>query len=210
MPFAFDWQQRGSTDMPPIIVVPGLGGSGETHWQTYLEQSLAHSLRVQQDDWARPELANWVERLRRAVELQPEAILVAHSLGCVLVAHLAARYPDLQIKAALLVAPADVDSARHTPPHIRGFAPVPRQPLPFHSIVVASTNDPYITIERARQLADSWLADFVDVGAVGHINVQSGFGRWAEGEAIVDALTAQAAARSGNFRRTSRLAAGAW
>jgi predicted alpha/beta hydrolase family esterase len=87
--------------------------------------------------------------LEGAVELQPDAILVAHSLGCVLAAHLAARYPDLQIKAALLVAPADVDSARHTPPHIRGFAPIPRQPLPFCSIVVASTNDPYITIGRA-------------------------------------------------------------
>ena len=98
----------------------------------------------------------------------------------------------------------------YTPLRIRGFAPIPRRPLPFHSIVVASTNDPYITIERARQLADSWLADFVDVGAVGHINVESGFGRWTEGEAIVDALTARAAARSGNFRRTPRLAASAW
>jgi predicted alpha/beta hydrolase family esterase len=182
--------------MPPIIVVPGLGGSGETHWQTFLERLFVHSVRVQQDDWDRPELGKWVECLRHAVELQPAAILVAHSLGCVLVAHLAAQYPNLQIKAALLVAPADVDSARHTPPHIRGFAPIPRQPLPFYGIVVASTNDPYITIGRARQLADSWLADFVDAGAVGHINVESGFGRWVEGEAIVNTLIARAAAQS--------------
>lgn len=195
--------------MPPILVVPGLGGSGKTHWQTYLEQSFAQAVRVQQDDWDRPELTKWVQCLRRAVELHPDAILVAHSVGCVLVAHLAARYPDLPIKAALLVAPADVDSARHTPPHIRGFAPIPRRPLHFHSVVVASTNDPYITIGRARQLADSWLADFVDAGGVGHINVESGFGRWAEGEAIVNRLTARIARRSGRFTHPSRLAAGA-
>jgi uncharacterized protein len=195
--------------MNPILIVPGLGGSGEAHWQSHLERSFPGATRVQQGDWDRPELGKWVECLTRTVALRPGAILVAHSLGCVVVAHMAVRYPDLPVAAALLVAPADVDSARHTPPHIRGFAPIPLQPLPFYSIVVASTNDSYITIERARDLAETWLADFVDAGPVGHINVESGFGRWAEGEGIVNSLTALAAARSGKFHRASRHAAGA-
>ena len=195
--------------MNPILIVPGLGGSGEGHWQTHLEKSFPGATRVQQDDWDRPELGKWVECLTRTAALQRGAILVAHSLGCVVVAHMAARYADLPVAAALLVAPADVDSARHTPPHIRGFGPIPLRPLPFYSIVVASTNDSYITIERARELADAWLADFVDAGPVGHINVESGFGRWAEGEGIVNSLTARAAARSGKFRRAVRHAAGA-
>jgi predicted alpha/beta hydrolase family esterase len=194
--------------MIPLVIVPGLGGSGETHWQTHLEQSFAQAVRVQQDDWERPDLEKWVACLTRTVQRQPGAILVAHSLGCVLVAQMAAQYPDLPVAAALLVAPADVDSARHTPDHIRGFAPIPRQPLPFYSIVVASTNDPYISIARGRELADAWLADFVDAGAVGHINVESGFGRWAEGEGIVNSLIVRTAARSAPSRNALRRAAG--
>jgi uncharacterized protein len=155
----------------PVLIVPGLGGSGEQHWQTRLERSLPDAERVHQSDWDRPDLTLWVERLAQAVEVRPAPLLVAHSLGCPLVAHLAARRPDLPVAAALLVAPADVDSPRHTPGHTRGFAPIPRLPFSFRSIVVASTNDPFIALERARDLANAWGAEFVDVGPCGHINI---------------------------------------
>src|ERR1700682_2770221 len=90
--------------MTPVVIVPGLGGSGETHWQTHLQRSLPNATRVQQDDWERPDLTRWVERLARTVEARRGVILVAHSLGCPLVAHLARQRPDLSIKGALLVA----------------------------------------------------------------------------------------------------------
>jgi uncharacterized protein len=160
----------------PLIIVPGLGGSGEQHWQTHLERSFLDATRVHQDDWDRPELTRWAERLASAVQAQPGAVLVAHSLGCPLVAHLAAWQPDLPVAAALLVAPADVESAHHTPDHTRCFAPIPRLALPFRSIVVASTNDSYMAFDRCRDLATAWGAEFIDVGPCGHINVASGFG----------------------------------
>jgi uncharacterized protein len=195
--------------MTPIIIVPGLGGSGETHWQTHLQRSLPNVTRVQQDDWDKPELTRWVERLARTVETGRDAILVAHSLGCPLVAHLVRQRTDLSIKGALLVAPADVDSAHHTPRQTRGFAPIPLRPLPFRSILVASTNDPYITIERARALATIWGADFVNAGAVGHINVEAGFGPWTEGERMVGSLVASVEARSAKSWNGLGLAVGA-
>jgi predicted alpha/beta hydrolase family esterase len=185
----------------PVLIVPGLGGSGAQHWQTHLEQSLPGAARVQQDDWDRPELNSWIERLACAVEAQPGSILVAHSLACPLVAHLALRRPDVRISAALLVAPADVDSACHTPAHIRGFAPIPLAELPFRSIVVASTNDPYISIDRARELAQAWGAGFVDAGSSGHINTAAGFGPWPAGERIVRSLISEH--RSHQYRATS-------
>jgi uncharacterized protein len=174
--------------MMPVLIVSGLGGSGALHWQTHLEKSLPGAVRVEQDDWDRPELDSWVERLAGAVEARPGSIVVAHSLACPLVAHLALRRPDLWIAAALLVAPADVNSARHTPDHIRGFAPIPLVELPFRSIVVASTNDPYIGFERARELAQAWGSGFVDAGDSGHINTAAGFGPWPAGERIVRSL----------------------
>jgi predicted alpha/beta hydrolase family esterase len=171
--------------MPPILIIPGLNGSGPRHWQTCLEQSLPGARRVKQADWKNPNQAAWVARLVADIEANPGGVLVAHSLGCALVAHAAAEHPDLAITAALLVAPADVESPRHTPERVRGFAPIPRAPLPFRSVVVASTNDPYMALPRARELADAWGAAFVDAGPLGHINVEAGFGPWPTGERIL-------------------------
>jgi len=171
--------------MPPILIIPGLNGSGPHHWQTRLEQSFPGARRVKQANWKNPNRAAWVERLVADIEANPGGVLVAHSLGCALVAHAAAEHPDLAIAAALLVAPADVESPRHTPERIREFAPIPRVSLPFRSVVVASTNDPYMALRRARELADAWGAEFVDVGPLGHINVEAGFGPWPAGERIL-------------------------
>jgi len=186
--------------MSSILIIPGLGGSGQHHWQSHWEQTLPNARRVEQADWDRPELSAWMERLENAVAAVPGAVLVAHSLGCALVAHLALRRPDLPVGAALLVAPADVDSARHTPEHVRSFAPLPGKRLPFRSVVVASRNDPYIAIDRARALAGAWGAIFVDVGASGHINTEAGFGPWPAGEDLLDELI-------GGRERSRRLAA---
>jgi len=190
----------------PVLIVPGLGGSGLDHWQSHLERALPGAARVEQDDWDRPDLRRWVDRLAAAIELRPGTVLVAHSLGCPLVAHAAEWRPDLPIAAALLVAPADVESRRHTPGHTRSFAPIPLRPLPFHSIVVASTNDPFIEFDRARELATAWGAEFVDVGASGHINVASGFGRWRAGERIVEAIITRSS-QSRSITRTAVAAA---
>lgn len=189
----------------PLLIVPGLGGSGEQHWQTHLQRSFPGADRVHQDDWDRPDLTRWVERLVQVIEAQPGGVLVAHSLGCPLVAHVAMRRPDLSVAAALLVAPADVNSARHTPIHTHGFAPIPRLTLPFRSVVIASTNDPYIEFDRSRDLAAAWGAEFISIGACGHINVASGFGPWPAGERIVTSIMAWARA-SGRFPR-NRLSA---
>lgn len=174
--------------MADVLIIPGLGGSAEHHWQTHLERSRPDATRVYQDDWDNPELSYWLDRVAAIVARTPGAILVAHSLGCPLVAHLAHRRPHLPIKAALLVAPADVDSARHTPEHIRAFAPIPLERLPFRSIVVGSRNDPYMSFARVREVAFAWGAGFVDAGVVGHINVESGFGPWLDGERLLGQL----------------------
>lgn len=130
---------------------------------------------------------DWLPPSKRGRQgfLSPTASVV------LLVAHLALMRPDLPIAAALLVAPADVESARHTPDHIRGFAPIPRLRLPFRSIVVASTDDPFMAFARARDLSEDWGAGFVDAGASGHINVEAGFGPWPAGERIVNSLISE-------------------
>ncbi|HWF93444.1 MAG TPA: alpha/beta hydrolase [Xanthobacteraceae bacterium] len=171
-----------------ILIVPGLGGSGPDHWQSHWERSYPGATRVMQSDWSRPVRPLWLERLVVAVERGPGAILAGHSLGCALIAALAVRHPDLPIGGALLVAPADVDRAHCVSPRLSGFAPMPCVKLPFRAVVVASTNDPYMTIDRARFLAKAWGAGLVNAGPCGHINVAAGFGPWPAGEKILDEL----------------------
>jgi predicted alpha/beta hydrolase family esterase len=116
-------------------------------------------------------------------------VLVAHSLGCVTVAHWATDHRH-EVAGALLVAPPDVehDWAAEV---VRDFAPIPLAPLPFASIVVASTDDPYADIGRAESWACAWGSRFVSLGPAGHINADSGFGPWPEGLALLDELIAR-------------------
>jgi uncharacterized protein len=174
-----------------ILVVPGLGGSGPDHWQSHWERSYPGARRVEQSDWNRPVRSLWLEQLAAAVESMPGAMLVGHSLGCVLIADLARWRPDLRIGGALLVAPADVDRADWAAPQVREFAPMPQARLPFRAVVVASMNDPYMSIERADVVAEAWGAGMINAGSCGHINVASGFGPWPAGERILDELASE-------------------
>ena len=172
--------------------MPGLGGSGAEHWQTAWERRFPRHVRVEQHDWDHPDLETWLRVLEGAITAAGEPVAIAaHSLGCALVAHAARRAPALPVRAALLVAPADVDSPAHTPPETRGFAPMPLVRLPFPATVIASRNDPYVTPERARAFAAAWGATFVDAGGLGHINAASGLGDWPEGHAQLLALLAR-------------------
>ena len=177
--------------MATILIVPGLGGSGPRHWQSRWESADARCLRVEQESWDAPELDVWRAVLERAVTTVAGPLwLVAHSLGCLLVAHWAQRGSVERVRGALLVAPPDVESPERVPEVIRHFAPIPRAPLPFPSIVVASRDDSYACIDCARGLAAAWHARFVDVGACGHINADSELGDWPEGKRLLEQLVA--------------------
>jgi predicted alpha/beta hydrolase family esterase len=179
-----------------IVIVPGLGGSGPDHWQSHWERAYSRARRVRQSDWDKPVRSLWIERLTEELERAPGAILVGHSLGCAVIAHLAWRHPDLKVGGALLVAPADVDHLGRGSPQLGEFAPMPIGRLPFRSVVVASTNDPYMSIERARFLAKAWGAGLVNAGACGHINVAAGFGPWPAGEKILKELVSECKLRA--------------
>lgn len=130
---------------PHYLIVPGWQGSPPRHWQSHWHRRLPNSSRVEQDDWQLPRRSEWVARLQDAIEHIPgPVILIGHSLGCVTVAHWAAHAPQhllRRVSGALLVAPADVER-NGCPEPLLDFAPLPRLPLPFASLLVASDNDP--------------------------------------------------------------------
>ncbi len=174
---------------PSVLILPGIGNSGSDHWQSLWEKQNPAFRRVQQRDWDHPEKDEWVKAIELVVgQARGDVILVAHSLACLAVAHWASG-SGKRVKAALLVAVPDPEGA-HFPRGARGFSPVPLKPFGFSSIVVASTDDPYGSLEHSRRCADAWGARLVAVGAVGHINAQSGLGDWLEGFELLQELIA--------------------
>ena len=170
------------------LIVPGWQGSPDNHWQSHWQQSLPNSTRVEQQDWLNPQCQDWVQALELAIAADTSpVILIAHSLGCITVAHWAANAsPALlrQVRGALLVAPADVERPTCAPA-LRNFAPIPLQALPFPSQVVSSDNDAAVTVPRALYLAQSWGAEIGLLANAGHINVKSGHQRWERGFAYL-------------------------
>lgn len=167
--------------MATTLIIPGLHSSGPDHWQTWFEEHIPGTVRVVQRDWADPNLPDWSSRVRRDINRTPGRLfLVAHSFGVLAAVQAAADRPE-RIAGALLVAPAD--------PRKFGIeAYLPIHELPFRSVVVGSTNDPWMTLTRAAHWADTWGSDFVNLGDAGHINVDAGFGPWPEGLALLERL----------------------
>ena len=179
-----------SIETSSIKLLPGWQNSGPGHWQTVWEQDLGYE-RVQQHDWLHPKRGDWTARLQDVVLDAPEpVVLVAHSLGCILVAWWAAHtHHAHKVRGALLVAPGDVERP-DLATQIRGWAPIALQALPFPAVLVGSHNDPYCSFERAGTLAAAWGARVVDGGALGHINAESGLGAWPQGQALLLQLLA--------------------
>lgn len=169
------------------LILPGLYDSGPEHWQTLWEHDDPTFVRVAQHDWDTPVRQEWVGMLETAVlETGDDVVLVAHSTGCALVAFWAAA-TSLRVRGALLVAPADTEAESY-PIGPKGWRPMPLVRLPFPSIVVASANDEFATLDRAHVFADSWGSRFVELGAAGHINADSGLGCWPFGRELLREL----------------------
>ncbi|MBB4229557.1 RBBP9/YdeN family alpha/beta hydrolase [Rhizobium mongolense] len=174
--------------MSRTLILPGLFGSGEGHWQDYWLKEHPDSRLVEQDDWDRPRLHDWILRLEETLAEEDDAYIVAHSLGCLLTAQLAGRPSARRVRGALLVAPCDLPSTEALHPGHLAFGTMPTKALPFASIVVGSLNDIYISLERLTMFARLWKSDLRNIGMAGHINVASGFGRWPSGYGLLTTL----------------------
>ncbi|MGL1834363.1 RBBP9/YdeN family alpha/beta hydrolase [Rhodocyclaceae bacterium SMB388] len=182
--------------MLTTLIVPGLHGSGPTHWQSWMETLIPGARRVEQDDWGNPDLDRWSARVAEQIDTcDGGAIVVAHSFGCLASVRASMLRPG-RIKGAMLVAPAD-------PKKFGVSNRLASVSLDVPSAVVGSQNDPWMTVATARYWALRWGCRFIDIGAAGHINVDSGYGPWPEGYVFYEALRETATrflVRRGRFR----------
>jgi predicted alpha/beta hydrolase family esterase len=167
------------------IIVPGVGGSDQHHWQTWLQGQLPNASRVEQAAWHHPVLSHWVEHFVSHLQtLTAPAQVIAHSFGCLTAVAALDQYPALnsKIESVLLVAPAN--PRRFAP---LGFAQDTGQDFAAYfatirlapkSLIVYSENDPWHDTASTLRYAQAWGSQLINQGAAGHINVASGFGAW--------------------------------
>jgi predicted alpha/beta hydrolase family esterase len=137
-----------------IFILPGLFNSGPQHWQTHWENEYGFT-RIHQQDWETPVCEDWIRMIDATIMEYPlqEVVLVAHSLANCTIAHWANKY-NRKIKGALMVAPSDMK-------HLLILQE--QQDLCqclwincLSSIVIASSNDEYVSLSRAKEFADAW------------------------------------------------------
>jgi predicted alpha/beta hydrolase family esterase len=190
-----------TTFQPTVVIVPGLRGEVAEHWQTLLAAALASAGRVTRT--VPPLTQDALSREARVAALQGvmsttsgPVVLIAHSAGCIITVHWAQRHPAGQVRGALLATPPDLDKPMHEPhpgPELLqegGWLPVPRTPLPFPSIVAASSDDPLASLDVVAGLAKDWGSRLAEIGAVGHLNPASGYGSWPKAEEFLRELDA--------------------
>jgi len=167
------------------LIIPGLGGSGAKHWQTWFENTQPNFKRVEQKNWNEPDIDEWVHVIDTAIDNyeRDSVVLVAHSLGCLTVSEWA-RQHNKKIKGAMLVAPPDINIV-HNVLKTNLFDRSPVVKLDFPSVVVASTTDQWSSILNAQSYAQKWGSHFVDIGDAGHINADSGHCEWTKGLEIL-------------------------
>ena len=179
-----------------VLFVPGLRDHVAEHWQTLLAAEIPGSVTVEPLTEERLSRDARVKALDEALSgIDGDVVIAAHSAGALMVVNWALA-PTRKVRGALLVTPADVENP--LPPGYPSYddlkanhwLPIPREPLPFTTIVVASQNDPLAQIEKVAGLARAWGAELHDAGDVGHLNPAAGYGRWDGALPLLERLAA--------------------
>ncbi len=178
-----------------LVIVPGHGNSGPDHWQSLLEKTRLNTVRVRQNSWTIPVRRQWVRGLTHSVTATPgPLLLIGHSLGAMTIVEWGLRHAaPSRVLGAILVAPPDLDRRLPGMPprwivQLSGWPRVPLRPLPFPSLLVASSDDPFCTVARAETFARSWGSRFIGLGRCGHINAASGFGPFPQLDPLIESM----------------------
>ena len=190
------------------VIVPGVGGSEHDHWQSWLQRQLKSCSRVQQQDWNKPVLHEWIEQFVKTVQAIQEPIqIVAHSFGCLTTVAALAQHPELNqnIKNLVLVAPAnparfgDAGFARESQNDYQQYFHQLNLQVPSQMIIIE--NDHWLNFQDALQLSKAWKIRPKNLGQVGHITVASGFGPFPE---IYDFLISENVLKNISFYNESK------
>jgi len=164
-----------------VLLLHGWGGSDFPHWQSWLASEIAKEygtvsfLKFSNFDF--PDLEVWKKELKEELESFKPDIVICHSLANTLWFHLCVDSKLQEVEKLYLVAPPSFNCAVE---EIKSFFPLnlPTNTMAKETLLVSSTNDPYMTIDEAKELQKSLNIKMIVLDNAGHINTDSGYGEW--------------------------------
>ncbi|WP_042460964.1 RBBP9/YdeN family alpha/beta hydrolase [Neobacillus dielmonensis] len=169
-----------------FLILHGLGGSGIDHWQSWLAQELGKRgydvFYPTFSDYSSPEKQVWLEELDTVMNTIPKdqpLTVITHSLGCILWLHYTSSKNRKLANRVILVAPPSPNIVLNA---AKTFYPVPLSSGNLtrsaeEILFVHSTNDPYCSMEDAKSFKKLGLSS-INFPHSGHINTESGHGKW--------------------------------
>ncbi len=164
-----------------ILILHGWGGSDAPHWQAELAAEIAKNYGtvsfplIQHPHF--PSLNRWRrEVLQHLRDFKPDTV-VCHSLANTLWFHLAATEELVPVQRLFMVSLP----SRHTV--IEGLddfypAPLPDRLYSVEAQLIVSDNDPYVALSEAKETAAYFDIPLTVLKEAGHINADSGYGKW--------------------------------
>jgi len=165
-----------------VLLLHGWGGSDYPHWQSWLAGEIAkdygcvYFLRF--SDFDTPKYDVWMQELQTALEEFAPDIVICHSLANTLWFHYSqTQLLEKKLQKLYLVAPPSMECALE---ELCEFFPaqIPATLNAAHTLLITSTNDPYMTQDEAKELEKKLGVEMKVLEDAGHINAESGFGGW--------------------------------
>ena len=164
-----------------VLILHGWGGSDFPHWQSWLAGEIAKDYGkvsfLKFSDFDFPSFDIWRNELKKELQEFKPDIVVCHSLANTLWFHLCNEGSLDEVEKLYIIAPP---SLKCNIDELKSFFPLdmPTNPHAKETTMVVSTDDPYITINEAQELKKSLKAKINILQNAGHINADSGFGKW--------------------------------
>ncbi len=164
-----------------VLILHGWGGSDYPHWQAILATKIAKNYGtvsfplIQHPHF--PHLNRWKKEILKHLEKFTPDIVVCHSLANTLWLHLCSEMKAPHIKKLYMVSPPSIHTKHEM---LKSFFPAPLpESLNADSVKFAvSDNDPWVSVDEVKELANRYNASLHIEPNGGHLNIESGFGEW--------------------------------
>jgi len=162
------------------LILHGWGGSDAPHWQAELASEIAKNYGTVSfpllDNCHFPSKNRWVKQLKTLLEEFKPDTVVCHSLANTLWFWLCQEEIP-QIKRLFMVSPPSLTTEVDT---IKTFFPctMPEKLYADKVQMIVSDNDPYIEVAEAEEIAKYYDIPLTTIKDAGHINADSGYGKW--------------------------------
>ncbi|HIP41233.1 MAG TPA: serine hydrolase family protein [Campylobacterales bacterium] len=169
------------------LILHGWGGSDFPHWQSHLASEIAKNYGTVSfpllDNCHFPSKNRWVKQVKKILEEFKPHTVVCHSLANTLWFWLC-QEEMLEVERLIMVSPPSLITNENT---IKTFFPcrIPQNLYAKKIEMIVSDNDPYIELDEAESMAKAIGALFTVVEDAGHINADSGYGKWGLIEELV-------------------------